>query len=274
MKKILAVSGGIDSMVLFDMFKNDPDAIVAHFNHGTRPSADDDQKFVERVANEFHHSFFTEKQMLGADVSEESARAARYDFLKRIAREQNGKIYTAHHANDLLESIAINLIRGTGWRGLAPMSSPDVSRPLLKWTKSDIYQYAAAHQITFRQDPTNQEEKYLRNRLRPLIRNLPDSAKNELLNSSEHQQKLKNEIENTLNELLPSSGIYERTWFSDLPESVAIELLRAALVRAGLSATRPQIKDFLHAIKTYAPEKSFNLPGGKLVKLHKTYFAL
>jgi tRNA(Ile)-lysidine synthase TilS/MesJ len=52
MKKVLAVSGGVDSMVLLEMFRDDPDVVVAHFNHGTRPSADDDQAFVEAAAKQ------------------------------------------------------------------------------------------------------------------------------------------------------------------------------------------------------------------------------
>ncbi len=274
MKKILAVSGGIDSMVLFDTMKNDPDVVVAHFNHGTRLSANDDQKFVAKIAKENHVPFSTEKANLGADVSEEQARTARYEFLNRVAREQGGKIYTAHHVDDLLESIAINILRGTGWRGLAPLDNPEIMRPLLNWSKNDIYKYAAEHRIVFRQDPTNYEDKYLRNRLRPLIKNLPEETKNELENSFERQRKIKNELENSLNELLPNENVYKRNLFIVLPEEVATELLKMALSRAGISTTRPQLNDFLDAIRTYAPEKSFNLPGDRLVKLHKTYFTL
>lgn len=272
MKKILAVSGGIDSMVLFDQFKNDPDAIVAHFNHGTRPSADDDQKFVASIAKKYRRPFYTEKQNLGANVSEEQARAARYEFLQKIAKTQNGKIYTAHHADDLAESIAINLIRGTGWRGLIPLDNAEIVRPMLHYTKTEILEYAATHQITFREDPTNTEEKYLRNRLRPLLKRAPE--KPELIKLSAAQKELKSQIDQIVQNLLPKTHIYQRAWFNELPDEVAIEILRAGLAQISVSATRPKIQEFLTAIRTYAPEKSFNLPGNRLVKLHKTYFTL
>lgn len=69
MKKLLAVSGGPDSMVMLDMFKNDPNVLVAHFNHGMRPSADQDQTFVAQVAHQlqkpfFCHQSFTRRQRL------------------------------------------------------------------------------------------------------------------------------------------------------------------------------------------------------------------
>ena len=76
MKKILAISGGLDSMVLLHQFRHDPDVIVAHFNHGTRPSADDDQKFVGQIAADYRLPFETENLSLGATVSEAAARAA------------------------------------------------------------------------------------------------------------------------------------------------------------------------------------------------------
>ena len=82
MKKVLAISGGVDSMCLLHMLKDDKDVVVAHFNHGTRPSADDDEKFVASYAKKYGLPFYSEKAQLGADVSEADARSARYAFLK------------------------------------------------------------------------------------------------------------------------------------------------------------------------------------------------
>lgn len=288
-------------MVMLDTFADDPDVIVAHFNHGTRPSADDDQKFVASQAAHYQKPFFTSKQILGSKTTEEVARSARYCFLEQIAREQQAEIYTAHHQDDLLESIAINILRGTGWRGLVPLDRPRIHRPLLSKSKEDIFKYAAKHQICFRQDPTNAEDNYLRNRLRPLIAALPNRTRKQLLELYRSQKNHKQEIELLLQEFLPPSRHYERSWFlppqvlassenatsstgkTTMPTSrsasaefdqVFIEYLRSALIRTGLSATRPQLQDFLQAIRTYAPGKRFNLPGDHLVTIHKTYFKL
>lgn len=262
-------------MVLLHRFRADPEIIIAHFNHGTRASVTDDEEFVRQVATTLDRPFFSARADLGENISESVARAARYQFLFSLSRRfGNAPIYTAHHANDLLESIAINLVRGTGWRGLAPLGSPHVERPLLSYSQTELYRYAAKHQIIFRQDPTNFEPNYLRNRLRPRISALPASTKATLLELSSRQRKIKSEIDQILLQLLPADKVYNRRQISALPDSVALEFLRAALLRSQVSLTRPQLLDFLHAIRTYAPGKNFNLPGGQLVKLHKNYFKL
>ena len=159
MKKILAVSGGVDSMVLFDLYKND-DVIVAHFDHGTRPSSKQDAEFVQKICQENNIKCIVETANLGENVSEALARECRYNFLNQVAKVQNAKIYTAHHQDDLLESIIINLLRGTEWRGLVPMGSQNIARPFIEkgWRKKDIIKYAGKRKLKFRQDPTNNED--------------------------------------------------------------------------------------------------------------------
>ncbi|MDO4759233.1 MAG: tRNA lysidine(34) synthetase TilS [Candidatus Saccharibacteria bacterium] len=279
MKKILAVSGGLDSMVLLFFFRHDPNAIVAHFHHGTRPSASQDQDFVRQWAARYQLPFFTAQVNLGSHPSEATARAARYQFLNQLAREHHGQIFTAHHADDLIESIAINLLRGTGWRGLTPLDHPQIQRPFLRpksrpFFKADLLRFAATRQIVFRQDPTNTESDYLRNRLRFRLSVLPHSVKLQLLALYTHQKFLKSSIEQLLQSLLPETSCYQRSWFVDLPDVVALELLRAILQASSLSLTRPQLQDFLHAIRTYAPGKIFNLPKNHLIRLEKDYFII
>ena len=277
MKKILAISGGVDSMCLLHMYKDNPDTVVAHFNHGTRPSSDEDQLFVERFAAEYNLPFFTKKVLLGPDVSEADARTARYDFLEELANKLNGKIFTAHHLNDLVESIAINLLRGTGWRGLTPFYNTKVERPLLHFSKSKIYHYASKNQIIFRQDPTNNEESYLRNRLRPAVAELivrqPELAKN-IESLYLKQCDLRKNIEQIESTCFPKNDIYPRAPFRELDNLSAEELLRAILDSHDISVTRPQLRDFLDAVRTYNSGKKFNLPKDKLVGFNKTDFML
>lgn len=278
MRKILAVSGGIDSMVLLHKFRNDPSVLVAHFNHGTRPSANDDEKFVEKSAKVYGLEFVSGHANLGENASEEAARYARYEFFSKICEEYNGELYTAHHARDLIESIAINLLRGTGWRGLVPFGNTKINRPLLEIKKSEIYRYAAKNNLTFREDPTNSDEAYLRNRLRPKIANLDEKTSEALIKLYHDTHNLKLFIDaldaEILDQLAPAPSLYPRAPFANLDEKTSEELLRAALKRAGISATRPKIRDFLDAIKTYRPGKRFNLPKSRLVKFSKTSFSL
>lgn len=274
MKKVLAISGGIDSMFLLWKYKDDPDAIVAHFNHGTRPSADLDAGFVERKAKEYGLPFFVKKVELGPNVSEAEARAERYKFLEEIAETEGGEIYTAHHLNDLCETVAINIVRGTGWRGLAPFYNKQIKRPFIQIPKSTIHRLAAENKLEFRQDPTNNEGKYLRNRLREKLDFLDDESLRKISSLFLRQSGIRRDVENLLAEITPADGLYNRNWFAELEDSVAIELLQEITMTHDISATRPQLLDFLAAIRTYGPHKQFNLPGGKMATIYKDYFVL
>ena len=287
-------------MVMLHLFRDDPDAVVAHFNHGTRPSSDADESFCSSQAAIYHRPFYSSKVALGPNVSEEKARTARYSFLNELARELHGEIYTAHHADDLIESIAINLLRGTGWRGLTPLttnhhpfltssalvppprdvpcSCPNAKRsqcagcvPVKLWYKKDILKYAAEHNITFRQDPTNTEDYYLRNRLRPLLYTGSDPVYKEKVSSLwTKQEKIRKEIDEIIAKSLSVDNTYSRDCLKNLPDQIAIEILRATLLKVNIKATRPQLTDFLSAIHTYQPNKKFNLPNKRFAKITKT----
>lgn len=271
-------------MVMLDIFKSH-DITIAHFNHGTRKSSDCDEKFVTEYAKNHHRAITLGGASLGVHVSEDTARTYRYNFLRGASVDNaNAEIFTAHHLDDLIESVTINLLRGTGWRGLAVLDTNGIVRPFLEpetfggtqpWSKKDILKYAAKHKISFRQDPTNNEAGYLRNRIRQQLVNLPATDKYTIYNLWQQQKTLKREIDQLVQELLPAVGMpWQRSWFQDLEPKVALELLRAGTLRAGISATRPQLENFRQAILTYAPGTFFNLPGDHLIKLSKTSFVL
>ena len=253
--KILAVSGGIDSVVMLHYLRNDPEVIVAHFDHGIRPNSADDCAFVKRLAEKYNKPFVFERRELGADCSEATAREARYKFLNRVAKERGGQIYVAHHADDIIESIAINTLRGTGWRGLAPMTNPDVVRPLLGWTKADIYRYATENQLSFRQDQTNTEGDYLRNRVREQLRFVTKTDKERLLILYEKQCAIKSEVDEILAGL-SNDNRYPR----ELAKlDIATELIRSILANQNVKLTRPQLDNCKKAILEYTPGKRFSL---------------
>ena len=186
-------------MVLLErFFRDDPeDIVVAHFNHGTRTSADLDEQFVFSRCKELKVPFETMKVMLGEGVSEELARQKRYDFLYHVANKYGGEIYTAHHLDDLIESIAINLIRGTGWRGLTPFSDNRIHRPVIEmgFYKTDILRFAAENKVLFREDPTNATDDYLRNRVRSKLLIMPRVEKERLIDFYKRQAIIRQEIE-------------------------------------------------------------------------------
>ena len=193
-------------MVLLErFFRAEPENIVvAHFNHGTRTSADLDEQFVFSRCKELKVPFETMKIMLGEGVSEELARQKRYDFLYHVANKYDGEIYTAHHLDDLIESIAINLIRGTGWRGLTPFSDNRTHRPFIEsgFYKTDILRFAAENKVLFREDPTNATDDYLRNRVRSKLLIMPRVEKERLIDFYERQAIIRQEIEELCESLL------------------------------------------------------------------------
>ena len=283
MIKVLAVSGGVDSMVMLDLMRKKfptEELVVATFDHGTRKSSKLDADFVSDTCAKHHLKVYRGRANLGANVSEEVAREKRYEFLRKIASEVCGEIYTAHHLDDLVESVAINLVRGTGFRGLAVLNAPNMKRPFLDGTfgkvfsKCDILKYAGENGVRFRQDPTNTSDDYLRNRLRPAITNLPRETKDKMYELWQNQIELVCEIDETIDSLISKDLMFERAWFKSLNDDVAIEILRAGLIKANIPATRPRIRDFLKAIREYMPGKKFNLPNNKLVRINRKDFTL
>lgn len=188
---ILAVSGGIDSIVLLEAMNElksryHIELVVAHFNHQMRGSeSDQDEEFVRMQATKYGVQCYVEKANTKAlsEVNkrsiQETARDLRYRFFTRL-RTSLGfqKIATAHHANDNAETILFNLFRGAGIHGLAgiPVFRKDISviRPLLFATREEISGFAQGRGLVFREDSSNAQSEYTRNFLRhkliPLVR--------------------------------------------------------------------------------------------------------
>lgn len=170
MKYIVAVSGGVDSVVMLDMLvaSGEHELIVAHYDHGIREDSSDDATLVRSLARRYGLVFESSEGMLGASVSEADARESRYTWLTSI-KEKHGAaaIMTAHHEDDVIETMIINLIRGTGWRGLISLrNSETLIRPLLSWSKIKIVSYALEHNLEWHDDSTNDDIRYLRNYVR------------------------------------------------------------------------------------------------------------
>ena len=276
MKLILAVSGGVDSMALLAMYSH-ADIIVAHIDHGTRKSSAEDADFVRQKCQELGVKFYETKLELGEGISEELARKKRYEFLKTIQEKEGGTLCTAHHLDDVLESIAINLIRGTGWRGLTPFYGDELVRSFIisKMWKRDVLKFAGEHGVCFRQDPTNHEADYLRNRVREKMAELDEAARVDIINLFEKQNKLRGKIEKLVTELaeqtIVGKNFHKKELFLTADGKVSLEILREICLMHGYSLTRKQLGDFLLAIRTYAPHKKFNLPKNHFVTILKNY---
>jgi len=251
---IVAVSGGIDSVVLLDMLvrTGEHDLIVAHFDHGIRNDSAADARFVEGLANKYDLPFVTVREELGARASEELARNRRYAFLRTVAKQHEATIATAHHGDDIIETIAINLVRGTGWRGLAVLSASDIFRPLLRQTKADIRAHALENRLEWVEDSTNASTDYLRNRVRRVVgRHLSLTDKQAIVALWQQQVTLKTAIDTEAEAFVQMSNEYSRYLFTQIESVIACELLREAIRYAtGETPTRPQAERALLAIKT------------------------
>lgn len=228
------------------------DVIVAHVDHGIRPNSGDDAEFVRKLAERYEVPFEMTRLALGERASEEAARRERYKFLREVARRHGGVIVTAHHADDVVETIAINLLRGTGWRGLAVFGADDIYRPMTVWFKHEIIDYANRYGLEWREDSTNASDAYLRNRLRKQTRELPLDIRLELLSLWRHQHEIKQDI---LQETY-RHATFRRYPYITMPPAVAVEVLAHVL---GVSLTRPQLHRALLAIKTAKPGSEYHL---------------
>lgn len=270
MRCVVAVSGGIDSIVLLDTLvrAGGHELIVAHFDHGIRDDSEADARFVEELAKKYYLTFASVREELGAKASEELARNRRYHFLRETARLHNARIVTAHHGDDMIETIAINLLRGTGWRGLAVLNAPDISRPLLNQTKQDIRDYALHHRLEWVEDSTNASTDYLRNRVRRTIaENLSPEAGQSIRELWQKQLALKIDVDKQTETFVQSSGTYSRYLFIQLDTVSGCELLRAVLYAVtGTAPTRPQTERALLAIKTARANTQYEVSGQARVR--------
>lgn len=201
-KTLLAVSGGVDSMVLLHLyFALKLDFAVAHCNFQLRDNESDlDEKLVADFCIKNNIPFFVERfdtmqiveaRKLSIQIA---ARELRYNWFKQICIDQNYQfIATAHHLDDQAETFLINFTRGTGIDGLVgiPEKNENIIRPLLSFSREDILKYAIENEIAWREDQSNASTKYLRNKMRHLVLPVLKEENAEFLKS----------FQNTLNHL-------------------------------------------------------------------------
>ncbi|WP_343659992.1 tRNA lysidine(34) synthetase TilS [Chryseobacterium sp.] len=250
---LLAVSGGADSMVLASLFQDFASEIqdsrfrfqVAHINYKLRGNDSDlDQKtvqdFCEKNHIKFHLYEVSEKDQKPENSIQLWARELRYHFFKEIQKKENLQfLVTAHHLNDQLETFVINLSKAAGINGLSGIPSNDNSilRPLLDFSKKEIYQFAEQNHIEFREDLSNKKNDYLRNKIRneivPLLMETNDHFLENFRKSSlylnqtkDFVQKQIQEIENRLTVFNPDFKILSKKQLDQQSDFVKFEILK------------------------------------------------
>ncbi len=206
-KLLIAISGGVDSVVLAQLAEElGLDYSLAHCNFKLRgKESDADEAFVVGLATALNTEVFTQafdtesfakQQKISVQMA---ARDLRYDWFSELSDSLGyDYILTAHHANDNLETFLINLSRGTGIAGLCgiPAKNGKVIRTLLGFTKDEIVQFANDRNLSWVEDSSNTDTKYLRNKLRlEVVPALLDTAPNFLSNFQSSQAILKSEYQ-------------------------------------------------------------------------------
>ena len=226
---LLTCSGGVDSMVLCDvLLKLNYKPAIAHCNFQLRENeSDEDEKFVEHYAAQnkvpFHSvKFDTKAFKKGKTVSTQmAARELRYTWFEQIRKENKyHRIVTAHHLDDQLETILLNISKGTGINGLTGMSAKNgfIVRPFLEVSKNEILEYAKENKISYRQDSSNASDDYQRNLIRhqvvPQLQKINPSLHNSIIDFIDRMNDYETLSEDQIQLVkkkccIHSNGIYE-----------------------------------------------------------------
>ena len=265
---LCAVSGGLDSMCLLEMTvrqgqKQGRRVAAAHFNHQLRGAeADRDEAFVRDWCAAREIPFFAGRGDVRAFAEEtgrtveEAARQLRYKFLEETRRREGfGCILTAHHADDSAETMLLNLLRGTGLKGLTgiPEKRDCILRPLLSVTRAELAAYAAEHRIPFVEDSTNGTDDAARNMLRhqvlPVLKKLNPRVVENMSRTASLLAADEAALDAACRKLLAQcavppnvSGTVPLAMLQDAPEA-----LRGRLVLAVLAAVAGHEKDLTAA---------------------------
>jgi len=262
---LLAVSGGIDSMVMAHIvLRSGYVAGIAHCNFSLRADeSDKDEKMVQQYAAKNNIPFYTTRFDTKAFAKEKglsvqmAARELRYKWFETIRRKYKyDKIAIAHNLNDNIETVLINLIRGTGITGLTGMKSMNnrIIRPVLFATRNDIIKYCKRYRIAYREDMSNADTKYFRNKIRhnviPVLKEMNPS------------------IETTLNDTAERfSGLYEivTDYISDLRRKITEE--KNTFITLNISLLRPYLHNKTILFELFRPFGISNVQLNDLIRV-------
>mgnify|MGYP003787646281 CR=1 FL=1 len=171
---VVSVSGGLDSMVLLDFLRRmNLNLVVVHFNHQKRANSDKEAEMVKEYTEKYHIPFNYYKLTINSSDFQNRARILRHRHLEEVASRLNTPyIVTAHHLDDLLETVLISLTRGSnilgyaGMRQITEIGNYTYVKPFLYLEKAELLDYANRHRVPYMEDESNYTSEYLRNRYR------------------------------------------------------------------------------------------------------------
>ena len=218
-KILVAVSGGIDSAVLLCLLlKMEMNCGIAHCNFHLRgDESDGDFEFVKSLAEQYNLPFYSKDfdTKTYADENkisiEMAARELRYEWFNQICESENYQyIAVGHHADDVAETVLINLVRGTGIHGITGIKSKlgKIIRPLLPFTRNDLEEFAKSEGLHYREDSTNKETDFVRNKIRhqviPVLEQINPAIRKTM---SENVQRFR-EVEQIYNDVIEENRLH------------------------------------------------------------------
>jgi tRNA(Ile)-lysidine synthase len=282
---VVAVSGGLDSMVLLHLLRFGPwlprlQLVAAHFDHRMRPESGEDALWVRGLALEWG----VPVEVGGAEVpltSEEAARGARYAFLEAVRVRTGARwILTAHHADDQAETVLFRIARGTGLAGLRgiPARRGVILRPLLSFWREELEAYVTAAGLTPRVDSTNEERRFARNVLRhdvlpQLEASVAPGARRALVRLARLAAREERAwralvpelVEGAILERSVDRIVVARSVLLGYPSAVGARVLRALVSRLGSSLDGAGTRAAVEFTRSGASGRSHSLPRGLML---------
>jgi tRNA(Ile)-lysidine synthetase-like protein len=267
---ILSVSGGVDSMSLFHyLMTHQYNFVAVHFDHQKRESSKLDGELIESLCQKYQIPYHYIKLSIKSGNFQEAARKERYKHLEEIAVSHHTTyILTAHHADDQLETILMKLIRGSnllgysGMRGMVTLNGFTYIKPLLSYTKEDLYTYAKEHDVPYLEDESNASDDYLRNRIRhhvtPLLKKENDLVAH-VESFSTQAFNASNFIRSVSKQFLNNETSFKLSEFITLHKAVQSDVLSYILEQFNVSRSYQKITEMLRQLTGEKPNVSISL---------------
>lgn len=284
---IVAVSGGIDSMVLLDaVVATRPVTTfrVATFDHVSGPHSAIAVDLVERVSLGAGASVIVGRSMSVDRPSEASWRDSRMNFLRAAAAEHRAELCTAHTRDDQVETVLFRELRGAGARGLAGLrAGGDIRRPLLGFGRDDVVRYARAAKVAWVEDPTNESRTHARNRIRhellPALRAVRPAFDETMIDIGERAARWRDDVDRAVDSLVDfNADVAAATLEVSVaslkpfgPDSLAV-IWPALLARIGVAADWRGTRRLVEFTKQASTGRQIQLSGGWVVVRHRTGF--
>lgn len=281
-KVIVGCSGGSDSMALLHVFTKNfsPNQVIcAHINHKVRKESDYEYKYLEEYckSNNIIFEGIEIQQVINKNFEAE-ARNFRYEFFKKLKFKYNAKyIITAHHKNDLVETVLMRISRGSTLEGYAGIKQKeeDYLRPFLQLSKKDILEYLNEHNIQFFEDYTNYENEHTRNRFRnqiiPLIQKENSNFENKILEFSKELINASNFINDYINNKqflnkneLDINLVLQENIF--IQQKCVERLIKVVQKKDVLDVNKKNVEDILKLINTTKSNAKISLSNGYIAK--------